>query len=178
MFATVPPELPAAGHLSYHRQVWQVHIVIQLVLLHPALGQVVDVGVGLRVFPLHQAVNRQQDIPSEGLDLLHGSQCCIFRHLRTPVPRSGQGQAGRCRRGEGREPHRAVWSLLLLPIKQHPTEWGCISPWLFPFSFSPQAQQHSHSAPAASWTARLRAQPAFATATQARAPWQAAAQAR
>lgn len=53
MFAVVPPELPAAGQLSYHRQVWQIHVVVQLVLLHPALGQAVDVGVGLRVFPLH-----------------------------------------------------------------------------------------------------------------------------
>lgn len=35
-------------------------------------------------------------------------QCCISGHLRTPVPRSGQGQAARCSRGEGRATQSSV----------------------------------------------------------------------
>lgn len=81
MFAMVPPEPPAAGPLSYHGQVWQIHIVVQLVLLRPALGQVVDVGVGLRVFPLHQAVNRQQDIPSGGIGFAAWLCGAAFLHM-------------------------------------------------------------------------------------------------
>lgn len=42
---------PAGAPYRWH--VRQIHIIIELFLLYPPLGQVVNVGIGLGVFPLH-----------------------------------------------------------------------------------------------------------------------------
>lgn len=94
------PQSSLQQGMSYHGQVWQIHVIVELVLLQPALGQVVDVGVGLRVFPLHQAVNRQQD-RHQGDWIC--SACAAFL------------AENRCSRGEGRATQSRVATAAAAP---------------------------------------------------------------